>query len=220
MLLRRFFGPSIVASSGPEIAYSSRHLTLRHSYISLRGCELVAKTDTHRIWPIPPAAQCGLLRPAFAGSEFCSDFFSIVVSQELFMDLGTADALLASTIGSSLFFIYSAAIGCAAHPWGLNFQLMLPAVFGRVRASRPSLVFAELVADWFGFDVGDSRLDTDSFTSRTDSEGLGSAVRTQGLLRVVCGRLRGFCIAFFDTFLGYQTARDPRRSDLHSARWS
>jgi cytosine permease len=113
----------------------------------------VAKTETHQIWPIPLAARRGLLHPAFAWSGFSSAFVSIVVGQKLQMDLGTVDALLASIIGSWLLFIYSGAIGFAGGRWGLNFQLMLAAVFGRAGAILPSLMFAGLVAGWFGFHV-------------------------------------------------------------------
>lgn len=113
----------------------------------------VTRIEGDDIWPIPLAARRGLLHPAFAWSGFSSAFASIVFGHRLQMELGTPDALLACVLGSWLLFIYSAAIGYAGGRWGLNSQLMLQAVFGRVGAILPGVVLAGLVAGWFGFHV-------------------------------------------------------------------
>jgi hypothetical protein len=187
------------------------------------SAKLVAKTETHQIWPICLAARRGLLHPAFAWSGFSSAFVSIAVGQKLQVDLGTVDALLASIVGICLLYIYSAAIGFAAGRWGLNFQLMVGEVFARAGAILCTLTFAGFVAGRLGFHVAlttGSRLDTHSFTSRADGDAPGYAVRMRGRVRLVRERLRRFCVAFFDTVPWPQSPRDPRRSDLYSARWS
>ncbi|GGC86523.1 cytosine permease [Chelatococcus reniformis] len=145
------------------------------------------------IWPVPLAARRGLVRPAFAWSGFTSAFASILVGARLQAELGTLDALLASILGSWLLFIYSAAIGFAAGRWGLNSQLMLTAVFGRVGAILPGVLLAALVAGWFGFHV---MLTT---AVLADATGLASAptgwLLLFGLLfaaPVVSGLSRGF----------------------------
>ena len=125
----------------------------------------MSNPEKEEIWPIPLASRRGLLYPAFAWSGFSSAFASIVVGKQLQVGLGTVDALLASVIGSWLLFIYSAVIGFAAGRWGLNFQLMLTAVFGKTGAILPGVLLAGLVAGWFGFHV--------ALTTTVLSEGFG-----------------------------------------------
>lgn len=107
----------------------------------------------HAIRPIPLSARRGLLYPAFVWSGFTSAFFCVVIGNRLQVGLGTADALIAVMLGSWLLFVYSAAIGFAAGRWGLNSQLMLEAIFGRLGAILPGLLLAFLVTGWFAFHV-------------------------------------------------------------------
>jgi cytosine permease len=105
------------------------------------------------IRPIPLSARRGLLYPAFVWSGFTSAFVCVVIGNRLQSGMGTADALAAVILGSWLLFVYSAAIGFAAGRWGLNSQLMLEAIFGRLGAILPGVLLALLVTGWFAFHV-------------------------------------------------------------------
>jgi cytosine permease len=116
--------------------------------------EQPTQTDRKRaIRPIPLSARRGLLYPAFVWSGFTSAFVCVVIGNRLQSGLGTTDALAAVILGSWLLFVYSAAIGFAAGRWGLNSQLMLEAIFGRLGAILPGVLLALLVTGWFAFHV-------------------------------------------------------------------
>lgn len=106
-----------------------------------------------RIHPIPLSNRRGLLYPAFVWSGLTSAFACVFIGNCLQTQLGTTEALAAVILGNWLLFIYSAAIGFAAGRWGLNSQLMLEAVFGRLGAMLPGVLLSLLVTGWFAFQV-------------------------------------------------------------------
>src|ERR1700738_1591123 len=89
--------------------------------------------------PIPLSERRGVLYPAFVWSGFTAVFSCLIIGNRLQVALGTIDAAIAVVLGSWLLFLYSAAIGFACGRWGLNFQIMLKAIFGRSGAIVPSL---------------------------------------------------------------------------------
>ncbi len=103
--------------------------------------------------PIPLSDRRGVFYPALVWSGFTAAFVCVVIGNRLQVALGTIDALAAVVLGNWLLFVYSAAIGFACGRWGLNFQLVLKAVFGRLGAILPSLLLAVLVTGWFAYQV-------------------------------------------------------------------
>ena len=149
------------------------------------------------IRPVPLSARRGLLYPAFVWSGFTSAFVCIIIGNRLQVGLGTVDALIAVMLGSWLLFIYAAAIGFAAGRWGLNSQLMLEAIFGRLGAIFPGLLLALLVTAWFAFHV---MLTADILSNFLSVHGSGKmwllvAIGILFAAPVVVGVSRGFSIA-------------------------
>lgn len=147
-----------------------------------------------------------MLYPAFAWSGFTSAFSLVVIGNRLQSGLGTVDSLFAVVLGCWLLFAYVAAIGFAAGRWGLNSQLMLEAVFGRIGAIIPGVLLAFLVAGWFAFHV----VLTSTVLLRVMhiESGVNAAIAVIGLLfaaPVILEVSRGFRIAAvaFPAMLGF-----------------
>jgi cytosine permease len=127
--------------------------------------------------PIPLSERRGVLYPAFVWSGFTAVFSCMIIGNRLQVALGTIDAAIAVVLGSWLLFLYSAAIGFACGRWGLNFQIMLKAIFGRSGAIVPSLLLAIFVTGWFSFHL--------MMTAEILSTALGLAYRGWWIIVVV-----------------------------------
>jgi cytosine permease len=103
--------------------------------------------------PVPLSGRRTVLYPALVWSGFTAAFVCVVIGNRLQIALGTIDALVAAVLGNWVLFVYSAAIGFACGRWGLDFQLTLKIVFGRLGAVIPGLLLAVLVTGWFAYQL-------------------------------------------------------------------
>lgn len=101
--------------------------------------------------PVPLRARLGFKEPALVWSGFGIAYICAVIGGLIQQGLGTTDAILAILLGNFILFLYSSAIGYAAGKWGMNFPLMVKAVFGTTGAIVPILVMAVLVTGWYAF---------------------------------------------------------------------
>ena len=108
-------------------------------------------SDEYHLQPVPLHKRLGFRDPALVWTGFAIAYICAVIGGNIQTGLGMPQAAYAIILGNSTLFIYSSLIAYIAGKWGLNFPLMVKAVFGQQGAVIPTLVLAFLVTGWYAF---------------------------------------------------------------------
>lgn len=113
--------------------------------------ETEGSSDEYHSQPVPATKRLGFRDPALIWAGFAIAYICAVIGGTIQTGLGMPTAIYAITLGNFILFIYSSFIAYIAGKWGLNFPLMVKAVFGRKGALLPILILAFLVTGWYAF---------------------------------------------------------------------
>jgi cytosine permease len=113
--------------------------------------EDAASSDEYYSQPVPPHKRLGFKDPALIWTGFAIAYICAVIGGTIQTGLGMPNAIYAILLGNFTLFIYSSFIAYISGKWGLNFPLMVKAVFGAKGAIVPTLILAFLVTGWYAF---------------------------------------------------------------------
>lgn len=107
--------------------------------------------DEYYSQPVPFHKRLGFKDPALIWAGFAIAYVCAVIGGTVQTGLGMPNAIYAILLGNFTLFIYSSLIAYISGKWGLNFPLMVKAVFGAKGAIVPTLFLAFLVTGWYAF---------------------------------------------------------------------
>jgi cytosine permease len=113
--------------------------------------EDAASSDEYYSQPVPPHKRLGFKDPALIWTGFAIAYICAVIGGTIQTGLGMPDTIYAILLGNFTLFTYSSFIAYISGKWGLNFPLMVKAVFGIKGAIVPTLILAFLVTGWYAF---------------------------------------------------------------------
>ncbi|WP_416674794.1 cytosine permease [Egbenema bharatensis] len=120
--------------------------SLRHWF-----AEDTASSDEYYSRPVPLHKRLGFKDPALIWTGFAIAYICAVIGGTIQTGLGMPNAIYAILLGNFTLFIYSSLLAYISGKWGLNFPLMVKAVFGAKGAIVPTLILAFLVTGWYAF---------------------------------------------------------------------
>jgi cytosine permease len=113
--------------------------------------EDTASSDEYYSQPVPIHKRLGFKDPALIWTGFAIAYICAVIGGTIQTGLGMPNAIYAILLGNLTLFLYSSLLAYISGKWGLNFPLMVKAVFGAKGAIVPTLILAFLVTGWYAF---------------------------------------------------------------------